>query len=179
MATDSPRPHPCHGVQNPACSSLSAFPALLALLRLSRLNCLHAGRVLRLEFYALPCGVLPSMPLVVWHAKPGAFLPSHPVPVSASVKQTTTEGQCGQVLGRPIHGSLLSNLHPLQCCQERKDSVTDPSSERPIGQHCMERFSAMAGSCPRAGTQDSEARWPYPLRRPIAFPDRSQFSVPN
>lgn len=118
MAADSPRPHPRHGVQNPACSSLSAFPALLALLRLSRLNCLHTGRVLRLEFYALPCGVLPSMPLVVWHAKPGAFLPSHPVPVSASVKQTTTEGQCGQVLGRPIPCSVVR--------RERIQSLTRP-----------------------------------------------------
>lgn len=127
MAADSLRPHPRHGVQNPACSSLSAFLALLALLRLSRLNCLHAGRVLRLEFCALPCGVLPSMPLVVWHAKPGAFLPSHPVPVSASVKQTTTEGQCGQASAGPSMPPSLATCIPCSVVRrERIQSLTSP-----------------------------------------------------
>lgn len=171
----------CKTLRAPACLP---FLALLAPLRLSRLNCLRTSRVLRLAFRALPCGVLPSMPLIVWHAKPGVFPPFSPssdfcLSEANSCRRAVWTGlgvaPCGQASAWLLSGPCI----PCGVvARERIQSLTGP--QRGLsGSTVWSDSLRWQGPVPGLEHQDSKTRWPYPLRRPIAFPNRSQFSVPN
>lgn len=178
MAADSLRPHPRHGVQNPARSSLSAFPGPLSSFTPQQIE-LPAH-----QFRALPCGVFPSMPLIVWHAKPGVFPPFSPssdfcLSEANSCRRAVWTGlsvaPCGQASAWLLSGPCI----PCGVvARERIQSLTGP--QRGLsGSTAWSDSLRWQGPVPGLEHQNSKTRWPYPLRRPIAFPNRSQFSVPN